>query len=70
MREPGPEQGERGSLGAGSAAPVDRRRGQLSPETRQSYREASDEFLAIIEARETALMNAILVGDRAPFPEP
>jgi len=26
----------------------DRRRGQLSPETRQSYREASDEFLAIV----------------------
>jgi hypothetical protein len=30
----------------------------------------ADEFLAIVEARETALMNAILAGDRAPFPEP
>lgn len=28
------------------------------------------EFLAIVEARETALMNAIFRGDRAPFPEP
>jgi hypothetical protein len=28
------------------------------------------EFLATIEARETALMNAIFDGDRAPFPEP
>jgi hypothetical protein len=28
------------------------------------------EFLAVIETRETALMNAIYAGDRAPFPEP
>jgi len=28
------------------------------------------EFLATIETRETALMNAIFAGDRAPFPEP
>jgi hypothetical protein len=30
----------------------------------------ASEFLAIIEARETALMIAIFSGDRAPFPEP
>jgi len=30
----------------------------------------ADEFLAIIEARETSIMEAILGGDRAPFPEP
>jgi hypothetical protein len=30
----------------------------------------ASEFLAIIEARETALMNAIFSGDRAPLPEP
>ncbi|HEX8012792.1 MAG TPA: hypothetical protein VF814_17950 [Casimicrobiaceae bacterium] len=30
----------------------------------------ADEFLAAIEARETALMNRIFAGDRAPFPEP
>lgn len=28
------------------------------------------EFLATIESRETALMNAIFAGERAPFPEP
>jgi hypothetical protein len=28
------------------------------------------EFLAAVETRETALMNAIFAGDRAPFPEP
>ena len=28
------------------------------------------EFLATVETRETALMNAIFAGDRAPFPEP
>jgi len=28
------------------------------------------EFLATIETRETALMNAIFAGERAPFPEP
>jgi hypothetical protein len=28
------------------------------------------EFLAIVEARETGLMDAILNGNRAPFPEP
>ena len=28
------------------------------------------EFLTVIEARETALMNAIFAGDRAPFPQP
>ena len=30
----------------------------------------ADEFLATVETRETALMNAIFDGDRAPFPEP
>jgi hypothetical protein len=30
----------------------------------------ASEFLATIEARETALMNAIFAGDRAPFPQP
>jgi hypothetical protein len=30
----------------------------------------ADEFIATVEARETALMNAIFNGDRAPFPEP
>jgi hypothetical protein len=30
----------------------------------------ADEFLATIEARERGLMNAILGGDRAPFPDP
>ena len=30
----------------------------------------ADEFLAIVEARETALMNAILAGEKTPFPEP
>jgi hypothetical protein len=30
----------------------------------------ADDFLATIETRETALMNAIFAGDRAPFPEP
>jgi hypothetical protein len=30
----------------------------------------ASEFLATIETRETALMNAIFAGDRAPFPEP
>ncbi len=30
----------------------------------------ADEFLATIETRETALMNAIFSGERAPFPEP
>jgi hypothetical protein len=28
------------------------------------------EFLATIETRETALVNAIFAGDHAPFPEP
>jgi hypothetical protein len=28
------------------------------------------EFLAAVETRETALMNAIYTGDRTPFPEP
>jgi hypothetical protein len=28
------------------------------------------EFLAVVETRETALMNAIFAADRAPFPEP
>jgi hypothetical protein len=28
------------------------------------------EFLATVQTRETALMNAIFAGDRAPFPEP
>ena len=32
--------------------------------------EGADEFLATVETRETALMNAISEGDRAPFPEP
>ena len=32
--------------------------------------EGADEFLATVETRETALMNAIFEGDRAPFPEP
>jgi len=32
--------------------------------------EGADEFLATVETRETALMTAILEGDRAPFPEP
>jgi len=31
---------------------------------------SADEFLATVETRETALMNAIFDGDRAPFPEP
>jgi len=30
----------------------------------------ADEFLATVETRESALMNAIFDGDRAPFPEP
>ncbi|HKE38843.1 MAG TPA: hypothetical protein VKG21_03305 [Casimicrobiaceae bacterium] len=30
----------------------------------------ADQFLAIIKARETALMDAIFAGDRAPFPDP
>jgi hypothetical protein len=30
----------------------------------------ADEFLGIIEARETALLDAILAGNPAPFPEP
>jgi hypothetical protein len=30
----------------------------------------ADEFLAVIEARETALMEAILAGNRAPFADP
>jgi len=30
----------------------------------------ADEFLGIIRARETALLDAILAGNRAPFPEP
>jgi len=30
----------------------------------------ADDFLATIETRETALMNAIFAGERAPFPEP
>ena len=30
----------------------------------------ASEFLATIETRETALMNAIFAGERAPFPEP
>jgi len=30
----------------------------------------ADEFLATVETRETALMNAIFDGDRAPFAEP
>jgi hypothetical protein len=30
----------------------------------------ASEFLATIEVRETALMDAIFAGDRAPFPEP
>jgi hypothetical protein len=30
----------------------------------------ADEFLATVETRETALMDAIFAGDRAPFPEP
>jgi hypothetical protein len=30
----------------------------------------ADEFLAVIEARETALMDDILAGSRAPFPDP
>jgi hypothetical protein len=30
----------------------------------------ADEFLATINARETALMAAIFAGDRAPFPDP
>jgi hypothetical protein len=30
----------------------------------------ADEFLTEVETRETALMNAIFAGDRAPFPEP
>jgi hypothetical protein len=32
--------------------------------------EGAAEFLATVETRETALMNAIFAGDRAPFPEP
>jgi hypothetical protein len=28
------------------------------------------EFLAVIEARETAVMQAIFAGDHAPFPDP
>jgi hypothetical protein len=32
--------------------------------------DGADEFLATVETRETALMNAIFDGDRAPFPEP
>jgi hypothetical protein len=30
----------------------------------------ADEFLATVETRETAVMNAIFDGDRAPFPDP
>jgi hypothetical protein len=30
----------------------------------------ADEFLATVESRETALMNAIFSGDNQPFPEP
>jgi hypothetical protein len=30
----------------------------------------AEEFLSVVEARETALMNAILARDPAPFPEP
>jgi hypothetical protein len=30
----------------------------------------ADQFLVTIEARETALMEAIFAGDRAPFPDP
>lgn len=30
----------------------------------------ASEFLAMVDRRETALMNAIFSGDRAPFPEP
>jgi hypothetical protein len=30
----------------------------------------ADEFLATVEGRERALMNAIFAGDNAPFPEP
>jgi hypothetical protein len=30
----------------------------------------ADEFLSLIETRETALMNAILAGDPEAFPEP
>jgi hypothetical protein len=30
----------------------------------------ADEFLAAVEARELALVDAIFAGDRAPFPEP
>jgi hypothetical protein len=30
----------------------------------------ADEFLATVESRETALMNAIFAGDKRPFPEP
>lgn len=30
----------------------------------------AEEFLSIVRARETALMNAILAGDPEPFPEP
>lgn len=32
--------------------------------------DGAEEFLSIVEARETALMNSILAGDPAPFPEP
>jgi hypothetical protein len=30
----------------------------------------ADEFLGIVQTRETALLDAILAGNRAPFPEP
>lgn len=30
----------------------------------------ADQFLATVKARETALMDAIFAGDRAPFPDP
>ena len=30
----------------------------------------ADEFLGLVQARETALLDAILAGNRAPFPEP
>jgi hypothetical protein len=30
----------------------------------------ADEFLAAVETRETAVMNAIFNADRQPFPEP
>jgi len=34
------------------------------------HMDGASEFLATIETRETALMNAILAGERTPFPEP